>query len=222
MADIDLETRSTDGSDSEGSLCDFVTKDDDDNDIVSSGEEEDEPERDESAVLREEFPYDKSLLEDTRVPGKPRRSRRTRKQATRYMDPDYAKLMYDDVEVDKLSSSDDETNKSGAEDDDVFVIDDFTDESDDGSGTEVEDTEDKATEVEDTEDKATGVEDTEDKATGVEDTEDKATGVEDTEKTVVEMVDELPTAEKIQLLTSDYCATTTTDPAKKKRKIQKA
>ena len=44
MADIDLETRSTDGSDSEGSLCDFVTKDDDDNDIVSSGEEEDEPE----------------------------------------------------------------------------------------------------------------------------------------------------------------------------------
>lgn len=114
MSDIEIEYRSSDGSDSEGSLVDFIVKgnDDDDDDV----EIEVQPDtRDEVTQLVEDFPFDKELLkEDTS--GGLRRSRRNRKQATRYQDANYSKLMYDDVDMGKLSESDDEQNNNDEED----------------------------------------------------------------------------------------------------------
>ena len=102
------DERSTDGSDSEGSLKDFILHSEDE----EEEEEQEEKEMDASTLANElvkEFPYDKSLLEEQNTSG-PRRSRRTRQAPTRYVDDRYVKLMYDDVDMDKLSESDDDAS----------------------------------------------------------------------------------------------------------------
>ena len=126
MSDIEIEYRSSDGSDSEGSLVDFIVKGNDDDDDI----EVEEDTRDEVTQLVEDFPFDKELLkEDTS--GGLRRSKRNRKQATRYQDANYSKLMYDDVDMDKLSESDDEQNNN---DDEEFAVEEMSeDESSDES-----------------------------------------------------------------------------------------
>ncbi len=96
MSLLSEEERSTDGSDSEGSLKDFLASEEDE----SSGDDlsDTEEENDDTALLKE-FPYDKALLEEASSTG-PRRSRRVRKQTTHYVDERYVKLMLADVESD--------------------------------------------------------------------------------------------------------------------------
>lgn len=133
MSDIEIECMSSDGSDSEGSLVDFIVKD-----AKSDEEIESEPEdtRDEVTQLVEDFPYDKTLLEED-TSGGPRRSRRNRKTVVRYQDPNYGKLMYDDVDVDKLSESDDESNTKKEEEEDDFSMEE--EDSDEETDSEYED-----------------------------------------------------------------------------------
>ena len=130
MSDIEIEYRSSDGSDSEGSLVDFIVKGDDDDDDIEIEVQPDT--RDEVTQLVEDFPFDKALLkEDTS--GGPRRSKRNRKQVTRYQDANYGKLMYDDVDMDKLSDSD-EDNKNNNDDEEEFAVEEMSeDESSDES-----------------------------------------------------------------------------------------
>lgn len=128
MSDNEIEYRSSDGSDSEGSLVDFVVKD-----VDSEDEEEievQEDTRDEVTQLVEDFPFDKSLLEEDNTGG-PRRSRRNRKTVVRYQDPNYGKLMYDDVDVEKLSDSDDELKKKKEEEEEDFSMEEDSDEETD-------------------------------------------------------------------------------------------
>jgi len=102
------DDRSTDGSDSEGSLVDFVVNDDE----CEVQPLPDHPnEKNEVELLQEEFPYDKRLLEQDTSTG-PRRSKRQRRTVSRYQDPEYGKLMYDDVDSDEVNRplTDDEVN----------------------------------------------------------------------------------------------------------------
>ena len=133
------DARSTDGSDSEGSLKEFILHSEEEE------EEEEEIEVDASTLaneLIEEFPYDKSLLSEERKEGVPRRSRRARKVPTRYVDDRYAQLMYDDVEMDKLSDSDDEARpvNNESDDDDYDEEEDSDDEFDEEDEEEEEET----------------------------------------------------------------------------------
>ena len=127
MSDREEDARSTDGSDSEGSLVDFITKTDDE-------EEEEETvvlSDDDVVDLVKEFPFDARLLEEHDTTG-PRRSRRTKKVPVRYVDPNYAKLMLDDVS--DLEEEEEEQEKE-EEDDQSFRCDSDeseSDESDDG------------------------------------------------------------------------------------------
>lgn len=127
MSDRDDDARSTDGSDSEGSLVDFIIKSDDE------GEEE-EPvvlSDDDVVDLVKEFPFDARLLEEHDTTG-PRRSRRTKKVPVRYVDPNYAKLMLDDVS--DLEEEEEEGQEEEEEDDQSFRCDSEESESDeDGS-----------------------------------------------------------------------------------------
>ncbi len=102
----DYDDRSSDGSDSEGSLVDFIMKTEDEED---SEDENVESDVNADAALVNEFPYDPALLEEETNATGPRRSRRQRKAPTRYVDARFNKLMFDDVELDKLSD-DDETD----------------------------------------------------------------------------------------------------------------
>ena len=122
---IEEEERSTDGSDSEGSLKDFIMGSEDEEEEEEASEKEEEV--DETTLaneLVEEFPFDKSLLEESKTEG-PRRSRRARKAVTRYVDDRYAQLMYDDVELDKLSDSEGENaavnDGNASEEDEDYV-----------------------------------------------------------------------------------------------------
>ena len=134
MSDIDEEARSTDGSDSEGSLVDFITKDNSDEE---EEEEVEEDNRDEATQLIEDFPFDRSLLEEDNTSGL-RRSRRQRKQITRYVDPDnYNKLMFGDVDENALNSSSEDENVD-EEDDFVVDDDDMEDSTDDDDEEEEE------------------------------------------------------------------------------------
>lgn len=130
MSDIEIECRSSDGSDSEGSLVDFIVKGNDSEEEEESEVEEDT--RDEVTQLVEDFPFDKSLLEEDNTGG-PRRSRRNRKTVVRYQDPNYGKLMYDDVDVEKLSDSDDEQNKKKQEEEEDFTMEEDSDDETDDS-----------------------------------------------------------------------------------------
>ena len=125
------DDRSTDGSDSEGSLVDFVVKDDDDNSDAENLLPDHPEEKTEVQLLQEEFPYDKRLLEETPSTG-PRRSKRQRRSISRYQDPDYGKLMYDDADSDEVNRplTDDEVNNHS---EGSAFEEDSDDESDDSS-----------------------------------------------------------------------------------------
>ena len=116
------DDRSTDGSDSEGSLVDFVVKDDE-CEIEPLPDHPDE--KTEVELLQRDFPYDRRLLEEDRSTG-PRRSKRQRRSVSRYQDPDYGKLMYDDVDSE-------EVNRPLTDDDDPSEDSNFEDASDDES-----------------------------------------------------------------------------------------
>jgi hypothetical protein len=120
----DDDTRSDD-SDSEGSLVDFIVKDESGDESEIEQVSDPPHEKPEHITLLEEFPYDKRLLEDDDSNG-PRRSKRRRKAVTRYRDPEYDKLMFDDVDKDALvdSGSDKEDSESefeGSSSDDSSV-----------------------------------------------------------------------------------------------------
>lgn len=131
--DLDeCEARSTDGSDTEGSLCEFIVKDEDDENL----DEENSDDRPEHKVLLEEFPYDKELLKESNSSG-PRRSKRKRTNVTRYRDPDYAKLMFEDVGEDDLSDSGESNRKTTHHNSDSdFVHDSASSDDDDDSSVE--------------------------------------------------------------------------------------
>ncbi len=129
------DDRSTDGSDTEGSLVDFIVKDEEDNSDAESLLPDNLDEKTEVQLLREEFPYDKRLLEETTSTG-PRRSKRQRRSVTRYQDPDFGKLMYDDVDSDEVNrplTSSDNDSESAFEND-------SGDDSGDSSDEDVEET----------------------------------------------------------------------------------
>ena len=131
MSDIEIECRSSDGSDSEGSLVDFIVKDAKSDEEIESEPEEDT--RDEVTQLVEDFPYDKTLLEED-TSGGPRRSRRNRKAVVRYQDPNYGKLMYDDAS--DISESDDEQNKKTEQEEEDFIMEEDSDDETDDSECE--------------------------------------------------------------------------------------
>lgn len=141
MSDNEFECRSTDGSDSEGSLKDFV--------IDDEGSEEETPDTVDAAPtdlaqsLVDEFPFDRALLEETTTQG-PRRSRRSTKPVTRYVDDQYAKLMYDDVDADGLEDDEDIAPPNKEEEDEDFVA---SSESDSESDSESEEDEEEAEET---------------------------------------------------------------------------
>ncbi|MAM67757.1 MAG: hypothetical protein CMM12_03275 [Rhodospirillaceae bacterium] len=142
MSDIEFECRSTDGSDSEGSLKDFLVDDE--------GSEEETPDTVDAAPtdlaqsLVDEFPFDRALLEETTTQG-PRRSRRSTKPVTRYVDDQYAKLMYDDVDTDELEDDEDIAPPNKEEEDEDFVA---SSESESESESEEEDEEEEEDETE--------------------------------------------------------------------------
>ena len=147
-SDGDMESRSSDGSDTEGSLVDFIASDpDSDEEEFGPDEEQDVEEtpltsEQEVQELQDEFPFDRKLLEETDQTG-PRRSRRARKQVSRYVDDDYAEIMLADVSEDEAGaeedSGDEEDDEEEEFDDDDYVHDDDEDDEDeDFSGSEEE------------------------------------------------------------------------------------
>jgi len=139
---------SSDGSDSEGSLVDFILESEDEEDVPFGEGMDDE---DANAMLVNEFPYDPSLLQEARTTSGPRRSRRQRKAPVRYVDDKYVQLMYDDVELDKLDESDaDETTAVNAEsEDEDYEQESECDSSDESDQSDVEQQDDSHDEMTD-------------------------------------------------------------------------
>ena len=119
MSDCD-DVRSTDGSDSEGSLREWIARSDEEEDHSGDGLSSDD---DEVTTLVNEFPFEKSLLEENTTDG-PRRSRRNKRTPNRYVDNNYAQIMLADVsdfeeeEEDDDDDDDSYSYKSSDEDDD--------------------------------------------------------------------------------------------------------
>ena len=92
---------STDGSDTEGSLADFIEKDPSGSEEEEEEEESDLDEEREAQELVAEFPFDRALLEEQQPAAAEeaplRRSRRARAAPTRYVDEKYETLMMEDV-----------------------------------------------------------------------------------------------------------------------------
>ena len=120
-SDEGLETRSTDGSDTEGSLCDFIEHSDGDEEeegaegAAEPAEEEELTPEAEVQQLVEEFPFDRALLEEPATAGGLRRSRRTRAPVTRYQDANYESLMLEDVSDLSASEADDAASDDGSD-----------------------------------------------------------------------------------------------------------
>jgi hypothetical protein len=182
--EYDADIRSGD-EDSEGSLVDFIVDDETDGE---EGEEEEEDgseeeelnESQEASQLNEEFPFDRSLLEETSSTG-PRRSRRARKQVERYVDDKFADLFCRGEDLNEISEAlgeedagdgDEEAEDELPQDDDD---EDYVGSSEDGS----EDEEDEEDEEED------GGEDEEEKGNseGEEEEDDKEEEEEKNEPT---------------------------------------
>jgi len=131
---------SSDGEDSDGSLCEFIMGSEDE------GEEPEpavnnEPEDEACALAQELTAEERALMEEKQEEGAPRRSRRARKAVVRYVDDKYAELMLTrggvaDLDDVMAPSSDDE---AAAESDDDFEIGDSEDESDGESEDEADD-----------------------------------------------------------------------------------
>ena len=95
------DATSTDGSDTEGSLIDFIEKDPSGSEEEEEEEESDLDEEREAQRLVAEFPFDRELLEEQQPAAAEeaplRRSRRARAAPTRYVDEKYETLMMEDV-----------------------------------------------------------------------------------------------------------------------------
>ena len=133
------DATSTDGSDTEGSLVDFIEKD-------PSGSEEEEEEEEESDLDEEreaqrlvaEFPFDRALLEEQPAAAEAplRRSRRARAAPTRYVDEKYETLMMEDVSDISSESSAEECMAASDDDDAEFESVDEASESEEESSDE--------------------------------------------------------------------------------------
>ncbi len=126
----DEDDRSSDGSDSAGSLVDFLVNDDDEDDEDVATEDEGT----EAKALVEDFPYDKRLLEEDESTTGPRRSKRQRRSVQRYQDPEYLKLMLEDVDDDDFEDEDlpqNEDDSDGDFKDEGELADSESDESED-------------------------------------------------------------------------------------------
>ena len=142
MSDIDYdEERSTDGSDTEGSLVDFIVKDD--------GEEVDEIEsEDDGKVLAIDDEVNDllsdqvTLVESTQVVDGCRRSTRKRKATVRFEDEmandkEYQHTMKKFAhDAESLSEDDDEVTTGGEEEDEDFEQEEDDSESEDDSDEE--------------------------------------------------------------------------------------
>lgn len=144
-----MEERSTDGSDTEGSLKDFIESDPDSDaeDPYSVDAEEDEEPVDaktEAAELAADFPFDKSLLEEDAdaAEGAPRRSRRARAPVKRYLDSAYAERMLEGADPEDVLQSESEEEEEDEADADAdsesedFVVADSEEESEEEDSEE--------------------------------------------------------------------------------------
>lgn len=144
--EYDADIRSGD-EDSEGSLVDFIVDDetdDEEGEEEDGSEEEELNESQEASQLNEEFPFDRSLLEETSSTG-PRRSRRARKQVERYVDDKFTDLFCRGEDLNEISEAlgeedagdgDEEAEDELPQDDDD---EDYVGSSEDGSEDEEED-----------------------------------------------------------------------------------
>lgn len=146
---------SSDGEDSEGSLCEFILGSEDDEELPEPAVNN-EPEDEAQALAQELTAEERALMEEKREEGAPRRSRRTRKAVVRYVDDKYAELMLTrggaaDLDDVMAPSSDDEP---AAESDEDFEASDGGNESDGESEAEADDEEEEAPPEEDSEKRA--------------------------------------------------------------------
>ena len=126
---------SSDGSDSEGSLAEFILgSEDEEGEVVNLPD--DDPENEAVALAQELSPEERALMEEKTSSG-PRRSRRARKAPVRYVDDKYAELMLTkggaaDLEEVLAPSSDEEAAESDgdfeASDDELSTDDEEADE----------------------------------------------------------------------------------------------
>lgn len=139
---------SSDGEDSDGSLCEFILGSEDEEELPEPAVDN-EPEDEAQALAQELTAEERALMEQKREEGAPRRSRRTRKAVVRYVDDKYAELMLTrggaaDLDDVMAPSSDDEP---AAESDEDFEAGD--DVSDDESEAEADEEEEEAPPEED-------------------------------------------------------------------------
>ena len=138
------EDRSTDGSDTEGSLVDFIAADDDSDDdgvpTTPHEEEEEEQMQDPQAEVQElvaDFPYDKALLEeDAGAAGGLRRSRRQRAPVTRYQDDNYERMMMEDVSDMESSAAEEDEEEGGQQQEEDEEDDEYAGCSDDAEDSD--------------------------------------------------------------------------------------
>lgn len=167
--EYDADIRSGD-EDSEGSLVDFIVDDetdDEEGEEEDGSEEEELNESQEASQLNEEFPFDRSLLEETSSTG-PRRSRRARKQVERYVDDKFTDLFCRGEDLNEISEAlgeedagdgDEEAEDELPQDDDD---EDYVGSSEDGSEDE-EDEEEDGSEDEEEKGNSEGEEEEDDK-----------------------------------------------------------
>ena len=149
MAD-DEPFMSSDGSDTDGSLAEFIQDSDDGG--ADDGVEpaiDDNPEDEAQTLAQELTPEERALMEQKTEEGQPRRSRRARKAPVRYVDDKYAELMLTrggaaDLDDVMAPSSDEELPDDGSDDD--FEA------GSEGSGDETDDEEEEDYEEEEEED----------------------------------------------------------------------
>lgn len=139
---------SSDGEDSDGSLCEFILGSEDEEELPEPAVDN-EPEDEAQALAQELTAEERALMEQKREEGAPRRSRRTRKAVVRYVDDKYAELMLTrggaaDLDDVMAPSSDDEP---AAESDEDFEA--SGNESEDESEAEADDEEEEAPPEED-------------------------------------------------------------------------
>ena len=111
---------SSDGEDSDGSLCEFILGSEDEEELPEPTVDN-EPEDEAQALAQELTAEERALMEQKREEGAPRRSRRTRKAVVRYVDDKYAELMLTrggaaDLDDVMAPSSDDEPAAESDED----------------------------------------------------------------------------------------------------------
>ena len=129
---------SSDGSDSEGSLAEFIlgSEDEEGGEVPAVDEE---PENEAQTLAQELTPEERALMAQKQEEGAPRRSRRARKAPVRYVDDKYAELMLTKggaADLDDVMAPSSDEEEPAAESDDDFQADGS--ESDDESEEEEE------------------------------------------------------------------------------------